>query len=169
MQGNPPSTALTQLSVASLINPLNCHFLQAWEQNKGKVTAPIIAHRYPTIQPPQNYAPTNLPIITLQVKCCAIMSHHTQLKAVHIDLISIDLVSIDLVFVVFIFFVPPRNPHPPLPPSHIDNVTLDKSLPPPPPHIFRCCIQIVAPPLSPPCCLRLRLFLRLCLRLTSNL
>ena len=74
MRGNPPSTNSIRLSLASPLNPPNCRFSQAWQQqqNKGKVTAPISALHYTTSPLPQHRAPTHLPIITCQGKRRAI-------------------------------------------------------------------------------------------------
>ena len=112
-EGTPLSTTLAKPSLASPLNPLNCHFLQAWQQNKEKVTAPISALCYPTRSPPRHCNPTHLPIITGQVKHRVILRRRTPPEDVPIDLISIDLTSIVVIF--FIAAHPPSVPTHPLP------------------------------------------------------
>ena len=92
--------------------PSKLPFLQEWQQNKGKVTGPISALRYPTRPPPRHRSPNHLTIITCQGKCRAIRRRRAPLEdvpidLVSIDLVSIDLVSIDLVSIGVIIFVPP--------------------------------------------------------------
>ena len=81
-------------------------FLQTWQQNKWKFTAPISTLRYPTSPPPQHCTPTPLSIIACQGKRCAILRPLTPLEDIPIKLVYVELFS-----VVIIVLVPCATPN----------------------------------------------------------